>query len=98
MLGFEKRRKFEESVTYSGEKAVDFANINLEQINSSNSYFNGAQGMLLYCIPIEDKEFGDIVPVRFEHPELKKLIYGTISEFSYKVRDKNGEEIIIIYL
>ena len=44
MLGFEKRR-FKESITYSGEKAVDFAkiktlHIHLEQINSSNNYFN----------------------------------------------------------
>ena len=42
MLGFGKRR-FEEFVTYSGEKAVDFAKIktlyiDLEQTNSSNIF------------------------------------------------------------
>ena len=71
-----RRRKFEQSVTYSGEKVVDFAKpktlyIHLEQINSSNNYFNGAQSTLLCCIPIKNDEFGDIVSVRFEHLEIK---------------------------
>ena len=67
--------------------------IYLEQVNSSNNYFNGAQNTLLCCIHIENKEFGDIVSVKFEHPEFKKLTCGTISEFYFKVRDENGQEI-----
>ena len=44
-------------------------------------------------MPIENKKFGDIVSVRFEQPEYKKLSHGNISELSMLVCDENGNMI-----
>ena len=78
MLGFGNKRKCEANTTHVGDKSVDLAtiksvNIHLEQLNTSQNYFNGAPSTILAVVPIENKEYGDIVSVRFEHPEYKKL-------------------------
>ena len=79
MLGFGNKRKFEANTTQVGNKCLDFATvkslyIHLEQLNTSKNYFNGAPSTVLAVVPIGNKEYGDIVSVRFEHPEYKKIV------------------------
>ena len=98
MLGFGNKRKFEANTTHAGDKSVDLATIksvyiHLEQLNTSQNYFNDAPSTILAVVPIENKEYGDIVSVRFEHPEYKKLSNGAITEFEIVVRDENGSKI-----
>lgn len=98
MLGFGNKRKFEANTTQVGNKCLDFATvkslyIHLEQLNTSKNYFNGAPSTVLAVVPIGNKEYGDIVSVRFEHPEYKKLSNGAITDFEIAVRDENGSKI-----
>lgn len=98
MLGFGNKRKFEANTTHVGNKCLDFATvkslyIHLEQLNTSKNYFNGAPSTILAVVPIGNKEYGDIVSVRFEHPDFKKLSNGTITEFEIAVTDENGKKI-----
>ena len=98
MLGFGNKRKFEANTTHVGNKCLDFATvkslyIHLEQLNTSKNYFNGAPSTVLAVVPIGNKEYGDIVSVRFEHPEYKKLSNGAITDFEIAVRDENGSKI-----
>ena len=77
---------------------VDFAIIkntyvHLEQLNISKNFLDGKRSTVLAVINIEDKKFGDITTVRFEHPEYKSLIDGTIHEFKLSIRDENGKKI-----
>ena len=59
-----------------------------QQINNNNH--NGSPSDVLAVIPIENKSSGDIVTVRFEHPEFKRLKNGAITELKLVVRgDKN---------
>ena len=44
-------------------------------------------------IPIENKSFGDIVMVRFEHPEFKRLKNGAISELKLVVKDEKNNVV-----
>jgi hypothetical protein len=99
MLGFGNKRKFEANTTHVGDRSVDLATIksvyiHLEQLNTSHNYFNGAPSTIfnLAVVPIENKEYGDIVSVRFEHPELKLLSNGAITEFEIAVKDENGSK------
>lgn len=99
MLGFNiNKRRFVVNETHYGKKAVDFAiykslYIHLEQLNTSQNYLDGMSSTLLAVIPIENKNFGDIITVRFEHPEYKCLINGTISELIVEIRDENNKKI-----
>ena len=98
MLGFGNKRKFEANTTHVGNKCLDFATvkslyIHLEQLNTSQNYFNGAPSTVLAVLPIENKEYGDIVSVRFEHPEFKYFSNGAITELEISVRDENGRKI-----
>ena len=98
MLGLGNKRKFEANTTHVGNKCLDFATvkslyIHLEQLNTSKNYFNGAPSTILAVVPIQNKEYGDIVSARFEHPELKQLSNGAITEFEITVRDENGGKI-----
>jgi hypothetical protein len=98
MLGFGYKRKFEAKTTHIGEKNVDFATIksvyvHLEQLNTSHNYFNGSPSTILAVVPIENKEYGDVVSERFEHPEFKYLSNGAITDLEISVRDENGWKI-----
>lgn len=98
MLGFGNKRKFEANITHVGNKCLDFATvkslyIHLEQLNTSQNYFNGAPSTILAVVPVENKEYGDIVYVRFEHPEYKYLSNGAITEFEISVRDEYNHKI-----
>ena len=84
--------------TYQGDRPLDFAVIkslyvHLSEINSSYNYFNGSPSDVLAVIPIESKSFGDIVNVRFEHPELKPLKTGALSELKLVVKDENKNTV-----
>jgi hypothetical protein len=99
MLGFDGKRRFEANETHNGIKNVDLAiykslYIHLEQLNTSQNYLNGMPSTLLAVIPIENKDFGDITTVRFEHPEYKSLINDTISELTLEIRDEKNNKII----
>ena len=97
ILGFGDKRKFTANETHYGEKAIDFAiykslYIHLEQLNTAYNYFNGAPSTILASIPIANKEFGDIVTVRFENPEYKCLINDAITELKLEIRDENNKQ------
>ena len=99
MLGFGNKRKFAANETHYGEKIVDFAiykslYVHLEQLNTAYNYFDGNQSTILAPIPIENKEFGDIITVRFEHPEYKRLMNDAITELKFEIRDENNNKII----
>jgi hypothetical protein len=49
---------------------------------------------LLAVIPVENKEFGENITVRFEHPEYKYLINGEITELKLEIRDEKNNKII----
>ena len=98
MLGFDNKRKFEANITHFGNKCLDFATvkslyIHLEQLNTSQNYFNGTPSTVLTVVPIGNKEYGDIVSVRFEHPEYKYLSNGAITELEISVRDEHNHKI-----
>lgn len=98
MLGFSNKRRFAVNETHTGERCVDFAIykslfIHLEQINTSDNYFDGKPSNVLSVIPVENKEFGDITTVRFEHPEYKCLRNGAITELKIEIRDENNNKI-----
>ena len=98
MLGFGDKRKFQATTTHVGSKCLDFATvkslyIHLEQLNTSQNYFNGTPSTVLAVVPIENKEYGDIVSVRFENPEYKYLSNGTLAEFELSVRDLYNQKI-----
>ena len=81
--------------TYQGDRPLDFAVIkslyvHLSDINESHNYHNGSPSDVLAVIPIENKSFGDIVTVRFEHPEFKRLKNGAITELKLIVKDENN--------
>ena len=97
-LGFVKGRWFTPNKNHVGEKPLDFAvvkslYIHLEQLNTSQNYFNGAPSTILAVIPVPNREFGDIVATRFEQPEYKYLQNGTIGELKLEVRDENNNKI-----
>ena len=97
MLGLQIKGRFFPKQTYQGDRPLDFAVIkslfvHLSEINSSYNYFNGSSSDVLAVVPIENKSFGDIVTVRFEHPELKPLKTGALSELKlYSVHLKTQQ-------
>ena len=60
----------------------------MPDINESHNYHNGSPSDVLAVIPIENESFGDIVTVRFEHPEFKRLKNGAINELKLVVKDE----------
>lgn len=40
------------------------------------------------AIAIPDKSFGEVTTIHYEHPELRKLMNGTITELTLQVRDE----------
>ena len=99
MLGFKNIRLFEPNKLHYGNTFVDFAiykslYIHLEQVSTSYNYLDGAPSTLLTVIPVENKEFGDNITVRFEHPEYKRLVNGDITELKLEIRDENNNKII----
>ena len=48
---------------------------------------------IMAVIPTENKNFGDIVTVRFEHPEFKRLTNGAITELILVVKDENNNTV-----
>ena len=84
--------------TYQGDRPLDFAVIkslyvHLSDINESHNYHNGSPSDVLAVIPIENKSFGDIVTVRFEHPEFKRLKNGAITELKLVVKDEKNNVV-----
>ena len=67
--------------------------IHLSDINESYTYHNGSSSDVLAVIHIENKSFGDIVTVCFEHPEFKRLKNGAITELKLVVKDKNNNAV-----
>ena len=47
----------------------------------------------MYWLSFENKSFGDIVAVRFEHPEFKRLKNGAITELKLVVKDENNNVV-----
>lgn len=99
ILGFGDKTEFQPNETYTGTKHLDLAiykslYVHLEQINTSYNYLDGRPSTLLAVIPVENKEFGEIMTMRLEHPEYKRLITGTISELKIEIRDENNNKII----
>ena len=93
MIGFQVKGKSFPKQTYKGDRSLDFAVIkslyvHLLDINESDNYHNGSPSDVLAVIPIENKSFGDIVTVRFEHLEFKRLKNGAITEL--KQVEKNN--------
>ena len=96
LLGFDKN-KFEAG-THFTDRQLDFAiykslYVHLEQINTSYNYLDGRPSTLLAVIPVENKEFGDIVTFRLENPEYKLLVNDTITELKVSLRDSSGNII-----
>ncbi|CAG2207977.1 unnamed protein product [Mytilus edulis] len=99
MLGFNNKRKFEPNELHYGNKFVDFAihkslYIHLEQVSTSHNYLDGKPSTLLAVIPVENKEFGEVITARFEHPEYKCLVNDVITELKLEIRDENNNKII----
>ena len=65
----------------------------MSDIHESHSYHHGSLSDVLAGIPIENKSFGDIVTVRFEHPELKRLKNGATTELKLVVKDENNNTV-----
>lgn len=83
---------------YVGEQPIDFAvyknlYVHLEQLNTAGNYFNGVSSTILAVVPVENKSFGDITTVRFEHADYKLLKNGTIDELKLTIRDEDGKKI-----
>ena len=98
MLGFQVKGRFFPKQTYQGDRPLDFAVIkslyvHLSDINDSHNYHNGSPSDVLAVIPIENKSFGDIVTVRFEHPEFKRLKNGAITELKLVVKDEKNNVV-----
>ena len=98
MLGFQVKGRFFPKQTYQGDRPLDFAvlkylYVHLSDINESHNYHNGSPSDVLAVIPIENKSFGDIVTVRFEHPELKRLKNGAITELKLIVKDEKNNGV-----
>ena len=62
--------------------------VHLSDINESLNYHNGSLSDVLAVIPIENKSFGDIVTVRSQHPEFKRLKNGAITELKLVFKDE----------
>ena len=45
----------------------------MSDVNESHNYHTGSPSDVLSVIPIENKSYRDIVTVRFEHSEIKRL-------------------------
>jgi hypothetical protein len=98
MLGFEWNRRFNINEPIESVKTLDMTvikslYIHLDQLNSSYNYLDGSPSRVLAVIPIMNKQFGDIISVRFEHPEFKHLTHGTIPELKLEMKDVNNKII-----
>ena len=65
----------------------------LSDISVSQNNQNGSPSEVLAVISIENKSFGDIVTMRFEHPEFKRLKNGAITELKLVVKDENNNAV-----
>ena len=93
VLIFQVKGPFYPKQTYQGDRPLDFVvkkalYFHLLDINESHNYHNVFPSDVLAIIPIKNKSFGDIVTVRFEHPEFKRLKNGAITELKLVVKDK----------
>lgn len=99
MLGFSTKRLFEKDILHEGNKFVDLAiykslYIHSDQINTSSNFLDGMPSTLLTVIPVENKEFGENITIRFEQPEYKYLVNGEITELKLEIRDEENKKII----
>ena len=98
MLGFEWNRRFNINEPIESVKTLDMTvikslYIHLDQLNSSYNYLDGSPSRVLAVIPIMNKQFGEIISVRFEHPEFKHLKQGAITELKFEMKDVNHKTI-----
>ena len=93
VLGLHVKGRFSLNHTHRSDEPLDFVviitlYIHLSDVNEFYNYHNGSPSNVLAVIPIENKSFGNIVTVRFEHPEFKRLKNGAITESKLVVKDK----------
>lgn len=98
MLGLGNKRRFSPNLYHVGDRPVDFAVVkslylHLKQLNTSLNYFDGAPSSILAVVPIANRVFGDIVTMRFEHPEYKCLTNNALTELTLEVRDEFNNRI-----
>ena len=85
-----------DSGTYVSDRLVDLASqaalyVNLEQLNTTGNFVNGAPSTLLTVVEINrNPTFGSAGTVRFETLELKRLSGGFVSELKVTIRDHTG--------
>lgn len=84
--------------TFMGDKPTNFAPfkylyVHLNQINTQTNFVDGVPSTLIGVVPITDKPFGESVTVRYEHPEFRQLINGTISELEVRITDENNRQL-----
>lgn len=84
--------------THIGSRPINFSPlkslyIHLNQVNTTDNFYNGVQSDLIGVVPVGDKTFGDTVNVHYEHPEFRNLADGTISELEIRVTDENNNII-----
>ena len=99
VLEFQVKGRLFPKQTYQGDRPLDFAVIkslyvHLSDINESHNYHYGSPSDVLAVIPIENKSFGDIVTVRFVHPEFKRLKNGAITELKLVVKDEKKHNVV----
>jgi hypothetical protein len=84
--------------TYVGDKYIDLTPIkslyiHLDQINTSNNFFDGSPSTLIGVITVRNNAFGENTTIQYEHPAFRKLANGTVSELSVHVRDRRNNKI-----
>lgn len=86
------------SGTYIGDKPINFAPfgslyIHLNQVKTENNIVDGAPSTVMAVVPVSDTPFGKSFTLRYDKPEFRELINGTISELAVRVTDENNREI-----
>ena len=81
---------------YTGDRPVNFATRQmLEEISTTENIVDGAPSSLLTCIGLgRHAPFGDLITLRMECPEYKRLRDGTIGELKVSIRDASSGKAI----
>ena len=83
---------------YMGDRPIDFAahktvHVYLEEVSTTHNVVDGAPSTLLASIAVGCRSFGEIVMVRMEHPEYKRLRDGSVGEWNVAIKDEKGQII-----
>jgi hypothetical protein len=81
-----------------GDRPIDFAahktvHVYLEEVSTTHNIVDGAPSTLLASIAVGCRSFGEIVMVRMEHPEYKRLRDGSVGEWNVAIKDEKGQII-----